>query len=165
MNQNFYDIYDFYYPAWWTQPWAKIILLAFSIIVLGLLIIFFMRRKKQPQLPWEWAEEQLKKISPQSCKNKSDFKKFYYALTSILKQYFQTRFFWPTKDKTDDELMLFLQEQNFDHQLYEYVNKIFTGAVWIKFANEEAIKSQAQEDLGKALEIIKKTKPIDSEKK
>ena len=129
------------------------------LLLIALVAFFIVRRKKRVQLPWEWAEEQLKKLSPQACKNKNDFKKFYYALTTTLKHYFYIRYFWPTEDKTDEELIFFLQEQNFEQQQLEHVKKIFSGAVWIKFANEDAIRSQAQEDLGKAFEIVEKTKP------
>ncbi len=163
--QEFYDIYDYCYPPWWTQTWAQIAIIAGAIVLVGLVILFIRMRKKQPILPWEWAEEQLKKLSCETCKNKADFKSFYFSLTSILKRYFHIRYFWQTEDKTDEELILLLHEQNFDYHQLECLKKIFSGAVWIKFANEEALKSQALEDKAKALEIVDKTKPSDYKKK
>jgi hypothetical protein len=162
---DFYDIYDYYYPAWWTPTWVKIALIIGSILLIGLVVFFITTRKKRQLLPWEWAEEQLNKLSAEGCKNKTDFKKFYFSLTAILKHYFHLRYFWQTEDKTDEELILLLHEQNFDHQQLEHLKKIFTGAIWIKFANEEALKSQALEDKIKALELIEKTKPSDYKKK
>ncbi len=163
--QEFYEIYDYFYPAWWTHTWAKIALIGGVIVIIGLIVFFIITKKKRQPLPWEIAEEQLKKLSCDVCKNKADFKRFYFSLTSILKHYFHVRYFWQTEDKTDEELILLLQEQNFDHQQLECLKKIFTGAVWIKFANEDALKSQAFEDKAKALEIVEKTKPSDYKKK
>lgn len=163
--QDFYEIYDFYYPPWWTHTWAKVAIIAGTLILLGLILFFILTRKKKQLLPWEWAEAQLKKLSCANCKNKNDFKNFYFSLTTILKHYFHVRYFWQTEDKTDEELILFLQEQNFDNYQLEHLRKVFTGAVWIKFANEDAIKSQALEDLNKAFEIVEKTKPANQVKK
>lgn len=163
--QKFYEIYDYHYPPWWTQTWAKVAI-AGAIIALVLAVILIIKwKKRKPLLPWEWADAQLKKLSPQSCKTKDDFKKFYFELTMLFKRYFNKRYFWLTEDKTDDEFIVFLQEQHFDQEQREHLAKIFTGATWIKFANEEAIRSQASEDLAQAHKIIEKTKPTDFIKK
>lgn len=163
--QDFYEIYDYYYPAWWSHTWVQVGLLLGLLLLVALVLFFILKRKKRQPLPWEWAEEQLKKLTTDNCKNKTDFKKYYFSLTSILKHYFHVRYFWQTDDKTDEELILLLQEQNFAQQQLDQIKKILTGAVWIKFANEEALKSQALEDKAKALDIIEKTKPTDYKKK
>lgn len=159
IQESFYDIYDYCYPPWWTQTWAQLLVSAGVLLLIVCIVFFLIKKKKRKQLPWEWAESQLKKLSLQGCKNKDEFKLFYYTLTTVLKRYFQLRFFWPTEDKTDEELICFLQGKNFDRVLLELVKNILSGALWIKFANEDAIKSQAQEDLAKATTIIEKTKP------
>lgn len=83
----------------------------------------------------------------------------YFSLTQILKKYFNLRYQWQTEDKTDDELLLFLQVHNFEHTLLEQLKKIFSSALWIKFANEEALKSQACDDIKNIRNIIQKTIP------
>jgi hypothetical protein len=164
-TQDFYEIYDYCYPEWWTHTWIKVLLGCTAILIIGLIVYFIITKKKKTPLPWAWADEQLKKLSCDACKNKVDFKKYYFSLTSILKQYFQVRYFWQTEDKTDEELIQLLQEQQFDQQQLEQLKKIFTGATWIKFANEDALRSQALEDRNKAIEIVAKTRPSDYKNK
>ena len=92
------------------------------------------------------------------CSTKKDFKKLYYSLTTIIKQYLNRRYGWRTRDRTDEELISYLVEQKFEGALLEDLKKMFSGAAWIKFAGEDVIKTQAKKDLEMAIRIINRTK-------
>lgn len=161
----FYDIYDFYEPAWWTQPWGITLISLMGLLLVAGAIFLYIRRHKKTLLPWEWATQQLQKLSSDTCATKEDFKHFYFSLTTIIKHYFHVRYFWQTADKTDEELLNLLQEQKFEEQHLESIKKILSGACWIKFANEGALRTQAEQDKSHILEIIDATKPSDYKKK
>jgi hypothetical protein len=156
---DFYDIYDYYEPSFWSSLTGKLCIAGIILTSLALIIFFIIKKKKKPKTPWEWALLELKRLSPAQCKNKQDYKNFYFNLTELTKKYFNKRFNWATEDKTDDEFVLFLHEQKFDKSLAEKLKKITDNAVWIKFANQEALKVQADSDLSTIKEIIEKTIP------
>ena len=73
----------------------------------------------------------------------------------------RTLFSYPFYDKTDEELIKHLENQNFNSNLLIQIQKILEGALWVKFANQEALKIQAESDLKTIIQIIEQTKPIE----
>ena len=161
---DFYEIYDYYYQPLVQRSFFKISLAIFIFIIFLIatyLFVRFLRKRKKEMslLPWQWASEQINKLSPEKCLSKKDFKKFYFDLTFIIKKYFNKRYGYNIVDKTDDEVVLFLKEKNFDSDLLEKFKSLIKEALWIKFANQDALKIQAQKDLKIVKEIIQKTIP------
>ncbi len=156
---KFYDIYDYYYTPITDTLWFKIAVVI-GILLLGFLIGYavFRRRQRQQIAPWVWAQQEIQKLPLKKCTSKDDFKKFYFNLTGIIKEYLQRRYDWKTRSKTDTELITYLEGKDFDASLLESLKKMTQEAEWIKFANEEGIKTQAEKDLVTAQSIIKKTK-------
>ena len=164
---DFYEIYDYYYQPICDRRSFKIIIILLSLFFLGILIFFiikyFLRRSKEEKmLPWQWAFMILKKLSIEQCISKDDYKKFYFELTRIFKKYLHKRYNWNTEDKTDEELINFLENKKFDNYLLHNLKQVFGEALWIKFADEEVLKFQAQKDLKMIYEVIEKTIPIPS---
>ncbi|MFH1643923.1 MAG: hypothetical protein ABIA74_01990 [bacterium] len=163
-NQKvFYDIYDFYYiPFWKTIEFKLIVSIVLLCLFFALALIFYLRRKRKKQSSWQWAICELNKLSVDKLNSKKDFKLFYFDLTFIIKKYFQKRFDWNTRDKTDEEFIYLLTDRNFDAELLKDLKKMLQGASWIKFANEEVLKTQSNKDLELAKKIIEKTIPVNS---
>ena len=61
-------------------------------------------------------------------------------------------------DKTDEELIVYLKEKKFDNTLLADLEELMGGALWVKFADEDALKIQAEKDLQMARQIIEKTR-------
>jgi len=164
---DFYEIYDYYTIPFYQTIFGKVLIgLCVIIILLALVYTLIARRKKKKQESWEWAQEELSRIKLDACKNKDDYKKFYFSLSRIIKKYLHKRFAWPTEDKTDDELLFLLQEKSLDPESLEMIKKISDGALSVKFANEDVLKIQAENDLKTTLKIIAQTKPVpDTHKK
>ena len=154
---DFYDIYDYYTVPIWQTIWFKIGIALAIISIVGLVVFLILRTKKK-LLPWELALQQLEKLSGMPLEQKSDFKKFYFELTAIIKNYLSKRYQWRIHDKTDEELIAWLNEQNFDPEIITMLQTISTGALSIKFANQDALKSQAEADIKNVHLIIEKTK-------
>lgn len=159
---TFYENYGYYYKPFWQSAYFKfsIIFLIFIFLLILILYLFFKNKKKQI-LPWQWALQELEKFDFSKFNSKKDYKKFYFDLTCILKAYLEKRFDWSTKDKTDDELIVFLKEKKFDETLLSGIEKLLQGALTIKFAGQDILKFQAEKDLKFAFDLIKSTIPID----
>lgn len=153
---DFYDIYDYYSIPFWQTTWFKICAPLLGIAIIGT-VLFFVFRKKKKLLPWEWANQQVQKLSSMTLVDKNDYKKFYFALTAIIKGYLAKRYAWNLDDKTDEELLIWLKEHNFNPEITAMLQTFADGALWIKFANAQALKSQAETDLKTVLTMIEKT--------
>jgi hypothetical protein len=154
---DFYDIFDYYHIPFWQTLWFKVSVCVTVLLLIALIVYFIVTRKKRELEPWEWATEKIQQLSLEKCLTKNDYKKFYFDLTLILKQYLHKRYAWKTVDKTDEELIEYLHKQGFDETLLEALKKMLEGAVWIKFAGNDVIKAQADADFKTAFSIIKKT--------
>jgi hypothetical protein len=159
-TQDFYDIFDYYSPPFWNTLWGKLTIAFIIIFLISVFITFIiLKRKKRSLTPYEWVMSELSKISFAKYKKKEEFKKFYFLLTELIKKYFHKRYLWETENKTDEEFIYYLNDIHFDPAIIESLKKICDGALWIKFANQEALKNQAEKDLFVIKEIIEKTKP------
>jgi hypothetical protein len=161
---DFYDIYNYYYQPIWSTIYFKIFIGVLGLFLMSMIVLFILKRGRVAVSPWQWAFTRIEKLNPENCENKSDYKLFYFELTGIVKQYLNRRFDWDTNTKTDDELLKYLQKLGFNKELLESLKKMFGGAVFVKFANEQVLKTQAKTDLGVAKTIVLKTKPSDNEK-
>jgi len=157
---NFHDIFDFYYVPVWRQSWFFVLVASLlSLIVVAVLLkIFFYYRSKR-LTPWRWAIRKLDDFDPSSFETKEEYKKFYYNLTALMKEYFSLRFLWRSMDKTDVEFIEMAKANKLDSELVTTLDGIFSGAAWVKFANQTVLKTQAERDLKMAKEVINQTIP------
>lgn len=162
-TEKFYEICDYYYkPFWETRSFKLITLSILAILLISITIFLIKRFFKKAQIkvaPWDWANNKLNSFTIKKLLTKDDFKKFYFDLTDILKIYFHKRFDWQTKDKTDAELIKYLNENNLDKNIINDLRSLTESALLIKYASHEALKTQAEKDLDIAKQVIDKTKP------
>jgi len=160
---DFHDIYDFYYTPWYQTTWFYVLVGITGLALIAGIIVYIVRRRKQAVPPWQWAWQELKKLSLDNCRTPEDYKKFYFHLTSIVKTYLHKRFDWQTEDKTDEELITWLEKKHFDQHLITMLSKLSQDAVWIKYANVAALKSQAEAeaDIKTVQTLIERTTPND----
>ena len=154
---DLYDIYDFYTIPWWQEPWI-LACIAIALIALGIAVWLLLKRKRLVT-PWDAALQQLNSLNPERFVRKEEFKQFYFMLTGIIKTYVDARYAWATKAKTDDELVNWLEHEHQQHPCTTVMKTMVENILLIKFANVDAIKSQALLDKQAIIDLIKKTKP------
>jgi len=160
---EFYDeIFGYYHTPWWQQMWFYITLACLICLLLGFGIFLLIKRRQKPQLPWEWALKALHVHTPNRCVNKEDFKKFYFQLTGIMKEYLYRTYGWDIQDKTDNELVAWLEQSRQAKIIVMTATKISEGAQLIKFANMDALKSQADDDWNAVIAMVDETKQTDT---
>lgn len=157
---DLYDIYGMWYiPFWQTKLfWViiSIILLLFFVVFMGIVIKKW-RAKKQKVTPWDEALCSLNAIK--DIVNSSQGKQFYFSLTIILKRYLSNRYGFDVYGKTDEELLCYLASNHFPAELLLLVESVFSGGVYIKFANAQALREQLERDYSNSFQIVKQTIP------
>ncbi len=162
---TFHDIYSYHYPPIWQTSIFYSILFFVFLIIISIIAIFVFYKKRGQISPEEWAFSQLKEIKRVSRQSKQEYQQLYFSLTKMIKGYLFKRFEWRTINKTDKELLDYLEQQGFDQQLLEKLQATLQGATRIKFANEEALQEQAQRDFATTEELISMCTPKKSNEK
>lgn len=159
---DFYDIYGYYHVPFYKTYAFAVCMWILGFLCLALFAYFIIRLILKKRLERElaadfWALKQLKKLSVDRLTTKQEFKRFYFRLTEIIKVYLHKRYSWPTLDKTDDELLKFLENKEFDEALLERLKVFSGGALFVKFAGEDVLKIQAEKDLNLVYVLIQDT--------
>ena len=72
---DFFDIYEYYEPPLWSNPWIQGCAIFFAILSIGVLVFyFFFYRKKSALSAWEWALREINKLAAQDYATKKDYK-------------------------------------------------------------------------------------------
>lgn len=158
---KFYDIYDYIYVPFWKTTTFVIILATVLTIICTICLYFLVKRARNKSritpaiTPGEWALGELKKLTPQKYQTKEEFKLFYFELTRITKEYLEKQFSIDVVEKTDEELIAHLQAHNFPQNFIQKLETVLRGSLLIKFANAQALREQAQNDLKTVIFLIK----------
>jgi hypothetical protein len=153
------DIYDYYYIPFWQTMWFKISMAVLAAaLITAFCIWWFVLRRKKPLTADQWAKRELAQLAVHKCTTQQDFRQLYFRLTEIIKGYLTRRYGWVLADKTDHELIAWLTEQQFDPTILDLLTQLADGAMWVKFANTSALKSQAETDVKTVHAMIDQTK-------
>lgn len=150
---NIHDIDDFIFIPFWKTNAFIATLIVLLIAILGTIgFILWRKYKKNKQLkvvltPTEWAVQQLTSLTPESYEKKEEFKHFYFEMAQITKKYLFKKFHWEVLEKTDQELIPYLQEKQFEPAQTKKLETVLEGSLLIKFADAQALREQAVRDL------------------
>lgn len=157
---QFYDIFEYHYPPFWqTTPFIIFAILT-TLLIAGLILAFIFYKRRVYVTPFEWALTIIKALKKEKRISQKDYKKLYYDLTTTIKSYLNKQFSWKTIDKTDEELINYLTLQGIDQELLKQFAALMNGASRIKFANQDALDTHAQEDIASAERLIKTMKSL-----
>lgn len=157
-TQGLYDIYDVSYtPLWRTTPfYVAVALLAVGLLVLTLWI-YLKKRRARAITPWAEASSQLELLMKKGGTDNARF--FYVTMTAILKNYLERRYDFKLREKTDEEVVIFLEHSSLEDLVRDPLQKIFTRAVACKFGKLHESVEQMVLDAQVAHDIIKRTVP------
>ena len=161
---DFYDIYGYYFVPFYRETWFFVFV---SMFIFSLLIVaawflwkWWSKRQdiKKTLSPWEWAFEELNKLSISQCESREDFRNFYFLLTDLVKEYLHRCYGWKLDDKTDDEFVAYLEDHDFSFDLVRDLRKILKNALFVKYAGQDALRSQAEEAIDLIVNLVEKTR-------
>ena len=146
--------------------------LATILLLLGVLAYFYFRRKKKKEEaaqqlpPYEEALEALKTLDDSHFLKNDNSKKYYSALTEIIKRYIHREVDDSALESTSNELIerLILHRDaghfDFDTETIKKLDSIFKRADLIKFAKMKEEAGQAKADRSVVEDIINETHEI-----
>jgi hypothetical protein len=135
--------------------WSGIILLA---LIVALAIYAFVGGIVEKRIsPIEQVKKELGKLSKKECKNRNEFKLFYFELITVLKRFLSRRAGLKVIDKTDSETVEVFKKFIKKEVVAEKLEKLISGAQSVRFANELALAGQAKIDLELVRKIVLET--------
>lgn len=162
-TEQFHDIYDYIFIPFWKTRTFNLTIIILLLIIAGIityLVIQHIKRKnalKRILTPAEWALQELGLLKPQEYQKKEEFKKFYFAITKIMKAYIKKEYNLDLTEKTDDEMIAYLQERSIiDKNFIANLKTVLESSLLIKFANAQALREQAEKDLSTLISLIQK---------
>lgn len=164
-RNGLYDIYDIWHVPFWQTTWFKIMcgsLLAVIVLGIGIILGYYVYKwlTRKKYTVWEIAQIKLEELKKSSFTNKEQAKNAYGVITTVLKEYLAERYSWPVKTTTDDELAAYVKTSVLNEELTQKIKEVLSGAVMIKFANQDTVESQVKGDIERALQIIHATIPL-----
>jgi len=148
------------YPLWYTPFWHLPIVIGsacfFIVCLIAIGIWYYVRRKKRTMLPpWQVALQHLTTL--ESSMHTDNPQEFYVALTKILKEYLAVRYAARMDDKTDAELIAFVQTitESASAQILDVLERLPE----FKFAYGQPLHEQMHADLYKSMQFVQQTIP------
>lgn len=161
-KQGLYDIYGgWHVPFWQTKNfYSAMVVLVVLLAGFGLwLLIRWYRLRKSIKPYWQVALADLDQLKQKNIATVAHGKEFYGHLTVILKKYLYRRYGVDGSAKTDAEFLTTMTQLNIVPDIMEELRSIAAGGTIIKFANEQAVQDQIEQDFRRAVSLIKRTIP------
>lgn len=159
-----YENYGLWHvPFWQTQKFqliVEIVACVVLLLVVACVVRKYLQYRKRKKLPvWDQALLELSHLKRDHKVDVVHGREFYLTVSALIKKYFHDRFGYDVMGKTDDEAVLYLQDNYLDVHGVEEIKALLQGGVIIKFANAQAAQEQIDHDYVRAVAIITRTIP------
>ena len=154
----------------WSVPpnWFLYILIVLLVIIaVGVLVVFYLRRRAKPldlqpeavsqRQPHEIAYEQLNRIEGMNWVAQGEMKIYHTEISHVIRQYIAARYYIPALELTTQELLERLQPEDVPRDLLQ---QFFTNCDLVKFARYSPTKPEAHERMEEARQIVDETKQL-----
>jgi hypothetical protein len=144
-------------------------LLGFIPLLLLLWVIYYwyknkgkMKMRETPVIrisPYEEARENLHKLEQEKLWQKGEVKKYHSAITDILRNYLERRFYFNAMEQTTDEILFSLSNYEEAQGSEIVLMQILTTADLVKFAKFQPLPDENSLSMKNAFQFIEMTKP------
>jgi hypothetical protein len=143
-----------------------ILLLAFLLFVLYKKYVkkeeVFVKKEKPKEPAHIVAIRELDKLKDEKLWQKGLIKKYYSALTDIVRTYMEDRFEFPAMESTTEEIIQTLRKnKEIDKELKNELFEMLRDADFVKFAKATPLAEENEKNLKLAYDFILKTKPVE----
>ncbi len=168
------DIRDIKPPLEFERDWmriARFIFAGFLILVVGILIFFYFkmrkqgkslipRREKPKRPPHEIALEELEKLLNGNLIEKGEVKQHYIRISEIVRRYIGDRFFILAIEMTTFDLINAMRESEIEETVIQDVEQFLMQCDLVKFAKYIPTNKENQQVADLAVKIINDTKIV-----
>ena len=145
----------------WIIP-ALIVLLAVLALIGRRLWERYRRRQElalAPLPPWEEALAALDAMPWREWLETGQVKRYYYALSQVLKRYIERRFEFDAVEQTTTEILSSMRAHK--TPMRDEIGKFFTRYDLVKYAKWEPPLEEAESAIGQVRDFVVKTKPVE----
>jgi Domain of unknown function (DUF4381) len=149
------------FPDIWLYLVPAIALLLVALAWLGRRLLQRMRRLADqgppPLPPWEEALVALDELPWREWLEAGQVKRYYYALSEILKRYLERRFEFDAVEQTTTELLQSMRAQRLP--MRDEIGRFFAGCDLVKYAKSIPPESESERAIEQLRAFVVKTKP------
>jgi hypothetical protein len=149
------------FPNYWLWLIPAILLLAGVLVWLGRKLYRKLRRLDEvgppPLPPWEEALGALDRLPWREWLAEGQFKRFYYALSEILKRYLERRFEFDAVEQTTTELLASMRAQKLP--MRDEITRFFARCDLVKYAKTVPPTDEAEQAIEQLRDFVVRTKP------
>ena len=147
----------------WIIP-AALLLLAL-LTWFGLALIRRLRKIHEqalaPALPWDEALEALEALPWREWLLEGQVKRYYYALSEVLKRYIERRFEFDAAEQTTTEMLASMRA--YKTPMRDEVARFFSRSDLVKYAKAIPATDEAERAIEQVREFVLKTRPVEPE--
>lgn len=162
MDQNgLYDIYGHWHVPFWQTRWFVIsIVITLGLVLIGLAWLLFKKyyRKKELSAAHK-ALAHLAALEKRPIATRAQAQQIYFAITDILKQFFQATYGCRFEGLTDQEMLAKLPSY-VPEGVMPLVTQLVDASLNVKYAQEHALKEQVLQQIATAKTSILKVTTV-----
>ncbi len=158
-----FDNYGLWHVPFWHKPWFIIVIILSGCFFLALALMLFFKfkpRKQKVLSPWKQALFDLDKLKKGSLHSIEQSSAFYARLTTIIKKYMSALYARDLCSFTDQQMVEHVQALDLFDVQKKGLEQIFFAGELIKFANQDALKQQMDDDLRFSVDFMQGTKGV-----
>lgn len=151
------------FPNWllWIIPGALVLLALLAWLTVRLVRrLRTLNESAQPKLPpWEEALQALDALPWREWLETGQVKRYYYALSEVLKRYMERRFEFDAAEQTTTEMLASMRA--YKTPMRDEVARFFSRSDLVKYAKSVPATDEAEAAIEQVREFVIKTKPLD----
>ena len=165
------DILDIKAPLEFVKKYKTLIIIGAVVLLLLILgvsgYIYYRKKKgkdlfkifKEPEIPPdEKALKALQELKESDLIETGQVKKYYIRLSEIVRTYFEGRYFFPSLEKTTDETIDGLVNNEVENEIIDISRQLLENSDLVKFAKHLPEQKDIESDFLLAESIVDKTK-------
>jgi hypothetical protein len=155
-EQGLYDIYGHWHVPFWQTNFFKISIISLVCLALLVALYFCIKKysKKTSLSPQQKALYALEALAKKTIYTRDDAHDTYFALTDILKNFFQAHYGMPFASMTDLEMLQILKKIPFSHDLLAPLQDLVHAGLGVKYAHQDALHTDFQHNVTVGISLI-----------
>jgi flagellar biosynthesis/type III secretory pathway M-ring protein FliF/YscJ len=151
-----YDIYEHWHVPFWQTPWFFWMATGCGIAVLVGISIWFLKKYYTGKVlsPGQEALERLKQLQKKGITTREDAQEAYFAITAILKKFFQAHYRLPFVGMSDRELIAALRNAGLPPEHIEKLEAVVDESVMVKYARQDALQENVSRAITESIYLI-----------
>ncbi len=151
------------FPNLWLWIIPGIVALLAALVVLGRRLYRRLRRIRDlaqaPLPPWEEALAALDALPWREWLEAGQVRRYYYALSEVLKRYIERRFEFHAVEQTTTEMLASMRAHK--TPMRDDIGRFFTRSDLVKYAKRVPPDDEARSAIGQVREFVMKTRPAE----